>query len=326
MHRILISFTLGYALLVVGPIVVAAQGSRPLAPGVMTIIPPDRDESDTFSGPREFVEILRSGKNLEWTPNYYPESDTLQQLSQSVVFRRNVWCLEFSFKPVRMAEVNVSNRDGTTSRKLIWYMVYRIRNTGFHLQPTPAPDEFGHERFTSAAVDHTVRFFPLFVLDSLEHRKSYLDRVMPEAVARIRAIEDPRIQFRNSVQISQSNIQRSTEDEDHSVWGIATWEGVDPRTSFFSVSVHGLTNAYRWETKQDEFQAGQPARSANVYERKVLQLNFWRPGDAVRQHQKEIRYGIPSIEDVQGKTITSADRLLQLYRVPESRDYAWLFR
>ena len=50
-------------------------------------------------------------------------------------FRREIWCLEFSFKPLRMIEVDVPLPAGGTQRKLVWYLVYRVRNTGQVLKP-----------------------------------------------------------------------------------------------------------------------------------------------------------------------------------------------
>ena len=71
-----------------------------------------------------------------------------------------------------------------------------------------------------------------------ELRKSYLDKVIPVAMAPIRAQEDPRRRLLNSAEIMEQPIQVSTETEDKSVWGLATWESgfesgdmVDPRTS-----------------------------------------------------------------------------------------------
>ena len=37
------------------------------------------------------------------------------------------------------------------------------------------------------------------------------------------------------------------------VWGIVTWEDIDPRTKWFSIYVEGLTNAYRWKDAPGKF-------------------------------------------------------------------------
>ena len=154
--------------------------------------------------------------------------------------------------------------------------------------------------------------------------QAYLDQVLPEAVERIRMREDPRRPLRNSVTIGDASIPVSTEYEDRSVWGVATWVGVDPRTDFFSVYVQGLTNAYRWQDPEAAFRAGDPPGTGRRLSQKTLQLNFWRPGDAIDPEESEIRFGMPNQTQVPpGKTV---DPLLQLYRVQERVDYQWVYR
>ena len=47
------------------------------------------------------------------------------------------------------------------------------------------------------------------------------------------------------------------------MWGVATWEYVDPRMDFFSIYVKGLTNAYRFADPPGAYKAGEPrARAA----------------------------------------------------------------
>jgi hypothetical protein len=297
-----------------------------LAPGVLTVIEPDRQEADTFSGPREMVELVHGVAGLSWKPNYTTESNTLAALAANVVFRRNVWCLEFAFKPLRMTTVPLPQPDGRMESKRVWYLVYRVRNTGFHIRPAAKPDQFGHDMYTIEMVNHTIRFFPRLVLECFDQQKAYTDRVIPLAVEKIQSIEDPGAKLHNSVEISEIDVAVSTEEEDHSVWGVATWVGVDPRTDFFGVFVQRLTNAYRWEDPEGALGVGDPPGTGRIYEFKTLQLNFWRPGDSVREHQGEIRFGMPSIEDVQGRKVTTESDLLKLYRVSEPRQHLWVFR
>ena len=54
-------------------------------------------------------------------------------MSADVKFRRDIWCLEFSFKPLRMIEVDVPTLGRHAN--LVWYLVYRVRNTGQVLKP-----------------------------------------------------------------------------------------------------------------------------------------------------------------------------------------------
>ena len=302
------------------------SSSRVLAPGVITIVPPQRDEGDTFSGPREMVEIVYGVEGLKWKPNFAPESETLAALARQSISRRTVWGLEFSFKPLRMTSVELPQPNGRIESELVWYLVYQVRNTGLHLNPVGKPDPWGHELYDVELANYQVRFFPQLTLECFDLQKAYVDRIVPLAVEKIRSIEKPGAKLHNSVEISEIDIPVSTEQEDHSVWGVATWVGIDPRTDFLAVFVQRLTNAYRWDDPGGQFKAGDAPGTGRVYEFKTLQLNFWRPGDTVREHQNEIRFGMPSIDDVQGRTISDASDLLKLYRVPRPLSYLWMYR
>ncbi len=84
------------------------------------------------------------------------------------------------------------------------------------------------------------------MLESHEYKKAYLDRLIPVAIEAIQQKEDPNRKLLSSVEIGSKLIPLSTELVDKSVWGVATWEDVDPRIDYFSVYVEGLTNAYQW--------------------------------------------------------------------------------
>ena len=81
-------------------------------------------------------------------------------------------------------------------RKKIWYLVYRVRNTGGRRTVIDPGDR---TQRTTESFEAPVRFVPHFVLESIEglahpegavHYRGYLDRVIPEAIdvtaARIR--------------------------------------------------------------------------------------------------------------------------------------------
>src|SRR3954447_9712948 len=116
----------------------AAAAERHLAPGVLTTIPPTFDPEDTVST-HDIIEI-RTNPAVEWKPEYIAAADTLYGMSDKAKFRREIYCLEFSFKPLRMIEVDVPLASANTERKLVWYLVYRIRNTGQTLKPVQGPD------------------------------------------------------------------------------------------------------------------------------------------------------------------------------------------
>jgi hypothetical protein len=92
---------------------------------------------------------------------------------------------------------------------------------------------------------------------------------------------------------------------------VVTWEDIDPRTDFLAIYIQGLTNAFRLvETPQ-----------GITHVSKTLQLNFWRPGDTVDEHEKEIRFGTPVFSDPAEQA-----RILQIYGLTERLDYLWVYR
>ncbi|MDR1484091.1 MAG: hypothetical protein LBT09_04625 [Planctomycetaceae bacterium] len=50
--------------------------------------------------------------------------------ARNVRFTRDVWCFQFSFKPMRVIDVDIPNKDGTLDKKTIWYLVYNVKNIG----------------------------------------------------------------------------------------------------------------------------------------------------------------------------------------------------
>jgi hypothetical protein len=297
---------------------VEAQGVRRLAPGVLRVIPPEPNEEETFLGPVTLDPLTR----FEWTPNYAAETQTLQQKASKVVLRQNVWNLEFSFKPLRMVHVDIPQPSGRMQRKLIWYMVYRVRNLGEHLTPVPIEDEYQNRTFGTQRTDEvlnvgaaqpaaSVRFYPHFVLETRREQKAYLDRIIPVALPVIAAREADGGRLYNSVDISRIPVPVGREETD-GVWGVAMWEDVDPRVDFFSILVQGLTNAYRTTTTSD---------GSTVHRQKTLQLNFWRPGDTHNEHEKEIRYGIPAVADPEEQNY-----ILSQYGISQRLDHLWAYR
>ncbi len=302
----------------------ADGGYRRLAPGVVTEINPKLEEEETFSGPREIVELVGIQPTLEWNPHFAPQSKTLMAMAKQTIFRRQIWALEFGFKPLRMISVDLPGRDGSVASRQVWYLVYYVKNNGRQLNPAPQKDAQGNEIFTTERVDHTVRFFPSFIIQCHDVGQAYLDQVLPLAVERIRMREDPRHALYNSVSISDISIPVSTASEDHSVWGVATWVGVDPRSDFFSLYVQGLTNAYRWQDPENAFQPGDPPGTGRRLSFKTLQLNFWRPGDAINPEEREFRFGVPN--KAQLPPSKTEDEVLRIYGLQERVDYQWVYR
>jgi hypothetical protein len=269
---------------------------RQLAPGVMQSVDPMRVLDETVSR-HDVVELLAIDPKFPGAKN--------------VPFRRDVWVLEFKFKPMRMIWVDIPQPSGRMQRKLIWYMVYSVTNTGKTLHPVEDVD-LSYDTFDKRQLyevkteDGPVHFAPEFLLEGHQRMaddtgfvKVYADRVIPVAMGPIRLREDPNRRFLNSVEMCREIAVGET------LWGVATWEDIDPRIVRFSIYVSGLTNAYKWkDEKVGRFgpyvhQADDPIGKGRKLYRKVLKLNFWRPGDQYSEHEEEIRYGIPGGVDYQ---------------------------
>ena len=288
---------------------------RRLAPGVESTIPPDVEPEEIVM--HHPMTSLLANAELEWEPNFWPQSRTLRGMAETADFYREAWGLQFSFKPLRMIEVDIPQSSGRVQRKRIWYMVYRVTNTGARLAPVEADDGIIRAEPTEP---QPVTFYPQFILESHDRDrdgnriyKAYLDRILPTAVAAIQQREDPNRELLTTVEMSGREIPVSTGNVQQSLWGVATWEDVDPQIDFFSIYVSGLSNAYKWRDPQTGISADDPPLTGRRFFRKTLQLNFWRPGDDIDEHEEEIRFGAP---------VDKAD----LYGSKEGLAYRWVYR
>jgi len=269
---------LGTGILALGNVTLAQQATplpRKLAPGVMKKIAPDPKSEESVSR-HDLVEVLALDPKLDWAKN--------------IAFRHDVWALHFEFKPMRMLSVDIPQPNGYMRRQLVWYMVYSVTNSGKVLHPVQTADK----KFEIRQEERPIRFIPEFLLEARESvsrageiAKVYRDRVIPLAAAAISRREDPAVKFHNSVEMCRSIRPGET------VWGVATWENVNPRVDRFSVYVQGLTNAYRWQDRTGPRKPGEKIIDGHRISRKTLRLNFWRPGDEYEENEREIRYGIP---------------------------------
>ena len=280
----------------------SGQGQK-LAPDALEIISSTPEQGETAQGPVD-LPLVAKYPDLAWNPNYLPTTSTLIGKSKDVVFRSDVYALEFAFKPVRMIQVN---------DKLVWYLLYRVRNVGGDLRPEPSKDTFGNEIYSDPKAVSTqwVRFFPTFVLNSLNAKRQYMDSINPAAKAMIAAKERVGQPIYDSIEMQQQKILLSSEADNHEVWGVATWEDIDPRTNFFTVQVKGLTNAQKLESRDGQIK----------YLQKVLVLHFSRPGDTVDQLEDTICYGVPAIDDVERQKY-----VLDQYGLKERLDHLWIYR
>lgn len=265
---------------------------RNLVPGVERTIDADRSFKELTSR-HDVPELLSVDGTFDW--------------AKDTQYYHDIWALDFTFKPMRMIEVDVPAPGGKLRKKLVWYLVYRVKNPGvvWHTEPTVYADpeakvakkdagEFEYEvtgrdvltegkvTIVEEAREKPIRFVPNFVLFSRDADigKQYLDRPLPAAQRPIQMREDVARALKNSAEMTME-IPASPEGQDRSVWGVATWEDVDPRTDFLSVYIQGLTNAYqrKWVEGKGWW-----------YAQKTLRLDFTRPGDEYNEHEDEIRF------------------------------------
>ncbi|MHB8899595.1 MAG: hypothetical protein ACYC6Y_12685 [Thermoguttaceae bacterium] len=242
----------------------------------MIDILPDVDATDTVSVDN-LMELAAADPSVHFT--------------KDVRFRRDVWYLHFSFKPIRMVWVDVPQADGHMERRLVWYLLYSVTNRGETLTSAQQPDK----TFQVTMTQKPVHFIPEFLLraEDPEIDREYAESVVPLALPLIEARERVGQPLYNTVTMPKQEIAVGK-----TRWGVATWENIDPRVDFFSVFVKGLTNAYRWKDQPQGYRAGQdPLAKGRTFVRKTLKLNFWRPGDEYDETESEIRYGIPGQVD-----------------------------
>lgn len=289
------------------PVAGASGRFGALAPGVEVTIPAEKDV-EAASSRHDIVEILAVDPEFGARPDAKKISP-----AKNTRFKHDVWALEFTFKPMRMIDVDIPTEEGRFDRKRIWYLLYRVKNPG----------------------EQPVRFVPEFRLESWDTGKVYPDRLIPVAIPEIERREDASRRLFNAEQVlpggparlfnsieMEREIPPSPPGQALGVWGVATWEDIDLATDHFSIYLKGLTNAYRWEdAKTGEpaayvFKKGDKLGTGRKLLQKTLRLNFWRPSDKFDEHEDEIRYGYYE---------ESGDERFKL-KPEEKVDYLWVYR
>ena len=298
-----------------------APATAQFGPGTLKVILPEPDAAETFIGPMNLKELSENA-SLTWSPPDFPdgrpfyESGTrsLQEMAKNVTLRRDIYALEFSFKPMRQIEIDVPQPTGRMAKKMIWYLVFRLRYKGGDLRPKGDTQGSGGPTYSllypqiEGISFSGRRCFPLLTLRSENYDKEYLDRVIPTAHDKIVEREKIYVKVHNTVELTTVPIPNSKDPNDPGIWGLATWEDVDPRIDFFSVFVYGLTNAIQMTDGGEQL-------------KKVLHLTFFRPGDTIRMLDDKIRFGVPAFKDP--KEFKYA---LEQYGLKERLDYRWIFR
>ena len=68
-------------------------------------------------------------------PHFDPRSRTLVEMAKQVILRREIYCLSFPSNRYDTSTLTSRDADGRMQRKLVWYMVYRVRYRGGDLRP-----------------------------------------------------------------------------------------------------------------------------------------------------------------------------------------------
>lgn len=138
MKRMIFTFEMIFSLvLFLSVSSVFAQEGAPnlIAPGIMTTIQPCLSYDETFTR-FDLVEFLGKErtypdeelkKDVKFNPEFWAKDNR---------FTRDIWCLEFSFKPIRMIWIDVPGKNGVSEKKQVWYMIYSVTNTGQALRTT----------------------------------------------------------------------------------------------------------------------------------------------------------------------------------------------
>ncbi len=175
--------------------------------------------------------------------------------------RQGIFVLEFSYKPVRLIEVEIPGK----GRRLVHYLYYKVVNR------TGAPH----------------KFVPQFTLVT-DEGKRHEDIVLPIAVRKIQAKEEPSRPLLGAVGVMGEIPPSQRDGIDDAVFGVAIWEDVDFRSDSFKIYVRGLSNGYQ---RVESPEGGEPFTRY-----KALRLDFNRPGDERNPSSREIRLGEPPFE------------------------------
>jgi len=270
----------------------APDGFRSLAPGAIVVVPSDISTDDTIQR-GDIPEITLAHADRAWQPRRSPVGTTFLERGRNRTYPRNIWCLEFAYKPPRHIDVDIPGLDMKMRRKRLLYMVYRVRNVGGR-RSVEGDDPL--KRMTREAVEHPIRFLPHFVLESIEGLsadegrlayRGYLDRVLPSALEPIRRREAIPGRLYDSASMVEQEIQPG-----ESRWGVAVWEDIDPRIDYFSIFIRGLTNAIRWRVDpQAQFAADGEPGLGTEHALESLRLDFWSPSDEADHPEEAISVG-----------------------------------
>jgi len=100
-----------------------------LASGNLTVIPPDIDYQGQVTNRADMTELLVTLKEID--PDLKDDIRFQPEVwAKDIRLNRDIWCLQFSFKPLRIIDVDIPNAAGNYDTKKVWYLVYNVKNLG----------------------------------------------------------------------------------------------------------------------------------------------------------------------------------------------------
>ena len=222
--------------------------------------------------PPEPIPVVTLGPTLKTHPVQRTPTGFVDQLNKKPTFNErwidasvlprdkpDIWVLDFAFKPLRILTV----QDGK-GRRDVHYMYYQVINR------TGKPQ----------------MFVPQFTLVT-DTGKRYEEAVLPQAVKLIQMREDGSItDLYGAVDVMGMVPPSNRDGVEDAVFGVAIWDGVDPRADKLTIFVTGLSNGCRED--QPAVAGGKP-----VVRHKALQIDYIRRGDEHDIKERDITLAEP---------------------------------
>jgi hypothetical protein len=249
------------AVIVISPVISPAQEAAP-APAPAAQPAPEKPAVPPREGPPPLQEVPLVPALPTVPVRKGPAGPNVQMVDASLLPRdkEGIWVLDFAFKPVRLRTI-----DTEKGRRTVHYLYYRV-------------------------VNHTGKprtFVPQFSLVT-DTGQRLEDAVIPQAIAIIQAREDASIPLRGAVDIMGIIPPSAKEGIDDAVFGVAIWDGVDPKADRFQIYVRGLSDAYQVVQPPDG--------SKPIVRYKTLRIDFIRRGDERDLNEREIQLNDPAYE------------------------------
>ncbi len=180
----------------------------------------------------------------------FPLVAKVSPLGEELSAQKQLWIMEVHFKSMRMIQVTLTNPEtGRKQRENVWYIVYKAIN-----RPLPYKADMSNTTPVNDDDPEPIEpmFVPVFTLrtddvtEGQPVQKTYKDVILPEAQAAIDRRE--RRHYKNSVEIMQTVPPATPEAQGdaNAIYGVAMWRGVDRETDYFTVSMAGFSNGYRY--------------------------------------------------------------------------------